>query len=101
MPVTPEDVRRVAELASLHLAPEQEAGLVHRFEQIIRYVDQLQEVDTRGVEPLAHPFAESSTPLRPDVARDGLPLDEVLANAPERYGPYFQVPRMIEETPDA
>lgn len=100
MPVTPDDMRRVAQLASLELDPDDETRLVQKVQQVVEYVDRLQAVDTAGIEPLAHPYAGSSTPMRPDTARQGLPVDEVLANAPDRFGPFFRVPRMIEEGQD-
>lgn len=100
MPVTPDEIRRVADLAALQLTPEVEDELMRRIDRIIAYTDMLQEVDTEGVEPLIHPFAGSSAPLRPDEARKGLGPEEALANAPDRHGSFFKVPRMIEEARD-
>jgi len=100
MPVTPDDVRRVAQFAGLYLSPAEEDELVQRIGQIIGYMETLEAVATEGVEPLIHPLAGSPAPLRPDTARPGLPLEQALANAPDRHGPFYKVPSMIEETAD-
>ncbi len=62
---------------------------------ILGYVDQLQKIDTSGVEPLVHPLEQANI-FRDDVLRPSLSPAEALANAPERLGNLFQVPAVLE-----
>ena len=101
MPVTPEDVRHVAQLARLHLEPDEQERMAAQLDRIVAYIDQLQQVDTTGIEPLAHALGKRTTPLRDDRARPSLDVSEALANAPDRYDPFFKVPQMIEGDADA
>jgi len=61
---------------------------------ILGYIDTLRELDTSLVEPMTHavPF---DCPLRPDVVRPSLSVEEALANAPRREASFFQVPRIV------
>jgi aspartyl-tRNA(Asn)/glutamyl-tRNA(Gln) amidotransferase subunit C len=63
---------------------------------ILDYVAQLRQLDTAGVEPLAHPLPVQNV-FRPDDPAPSLPADEALANAPRRLGDYFGVPAVFEE----
>ena len=89
-----EQVRHVAKLARLALPEERLAALTGELESILGYIDKLAEVDTNGVEPMAHALPVHNV-LREDVAQDALPLDNVLQNAPETDGPFFKVPKVI------
>jgi aspartyl-tRNA(Asn)/glutamyl-tRNA(Gln) amidotransferase subunit C len=96
MPLSPEEVRRIAALARLRLSPEEESRLAGELSAILDYVRQLEELDVSGVEPMTHALAAGETPLREDVVLPGLSPGEALANAPARAGTCFQVPRIIE-----
>ena len=61
---------------------------------IVTFMEQLNEVDVTGVEPIAHALPLSNV-LREDVVEASLPLDQVLQNAPETDGPFFKVPKII------
>ena len=87
--------RHIAELARLDLPAEELAGLTGDLERILEYVRQLSELDTSGVEPTTH-ATDLPTHLRADEARPGLPVDVGLADAPERIGDGFGVPKIIE-----
>lgn len=63
--------------------------------RILEYFEQLNELDTSNVEPLAHPLPRVNV-FREDELCPSLPLEDVLANAPDREGNYFKVPRIIE-----
>jgi aspartyl-tRNA(Asn)/glutamyl-tRNA(Gln) amidotransferase subunit C len=92
--ITAEQVRHVARLSRLALDESQLARLTPQLESILGYVAKIGEVDVSGVEPMAH-----ATPLvnvlRDDVPGEPLPLEQVLANAPETDGPFFKVPKII------
>ena len=92
--LTLDDVKHVAQLSRLALPEERLAALTGELESILGYIDKLAEVDTTGVEPMAHALPVHNV-LRDDVPQDGLPLDKVLQNAPETDGPFFKVPKVI------
>jgi aspartyl-tRNA(Asn)/glutamyl-tRNA(Gln) amidotransferase subunit C len=89
----PELVRHVAKLARLALSPEEEALLGRQLADILRYVDQLAEVDTTGVEPTA--FAGPGGVFREPGLRIELTPQERLANAPDPSAGAFRVPKVI------
>ena len=93
--LNPEDVRRVAGLANLHLDESQIPAMQEQLGRILTFIDQLEEVDTSGVEPLAHPF-ELVNAFREDVPTPMLPREEALKNAPSTDGKYFQVPAILD-----
>jgi aspartyl-tRNA(Asn)/glutamyl-tRNA(Gln) amidotransferase subunit C len=93
-PVPAEDVRRVAKLARLHLDDAQVSRFGGQLASILGYIDQLTELDVDNVEPLAHPL-DLANVLRDDVAVDGMTTDEALANAPQRDGEFFAVPKVL------
>jgi aspartyl-tRNA(Asn)/glutamyl-tRNA(Gln) amidotransferase subunit C len=95
MRITDDDVRKVAALARLALAPEELVRMRDDMEAILEYVDALSELDTRDVPPTTHPL-ELRTPLRPDEVHDVLPVEEALRCAPERDGNALLVPKVIE-----
>jgi len=95
MSLTPDQVAWVAHLARLDLAPADRDVTARQLSAILDYVDQLRQVDTAGVEPLAHPLPVH-TVFRPDEPRPSLPVDEALANAPERIGDFFGVPAVLD-----
>jgi len=90
------EVERVAELARLSLSDAEAERLAVELEGILAYAEQLAGVATEGIPPTAHPV-ELATPLRDDVPEPPLAPERALANAPEREGFAFVVPRVIEE----
>lgn len=88
-------VERVARLAQLRLAPGEAGTMAQEINSILGWVDQLQSVDTTGVEPMTAviPAARS---WREDVVTDGDIADQVLANAPQAAHGFFAVPKVIE-----
>lgn len=94
--ISPEDVRHVARLARLALSDAELERMRAEMSAILDYMDKLRSLDTRGVEPTSH-----SIPLRNVMREDepvpSSPLDDMLANAPDRDGDTFRVPRIIEE----
>jgi aspartyl-tRNA(Asn)/glutamyl-tRNA(Gln) amidotransferase subunit C len=96
MSLSIEEVRHIAALARLRLAPEEETRLAGELSAILDYVRQLEELDVSQVEPMTHALAGEGTPLREDEVRESLPPEKALANAPAREGTCFRVPRIIE-----
>lgn len=95
MPLSVEDVRRIAALARLSLTDEEQAKLPGELEAVLAYVKQLEELDVSNVEPMTHAI-DVAAPLREDVVTPGLSTEDALANAPSHDGHHFQVPRIIE-----
>lgn len=95
MSLSLDEVRKVARLARLELAEADLARMQPQLSAILDYVAQLQELDTAGVEPLAHPLPVRNV-FRPDEPAPSLPVDAALANAPNRLGDYFGVPAVFE-----
>jgi aspartyl-tRNA(Asn)/glutamyl-tRNA(Gln) amidotransferase subunit C len=93
--ITPDEVRRVAALARLRLDPAQLERLVADLSHILDAFTRLQAVDTTGIPPTAH-AEDLALGLRPDEVVNP-PADEaLLAEAPDRRGRCFRVPRIIE-----
>jgi aspartyl-tRNA(Asn)/glutamyl-tRNA(Gln) amidotransferase subunit C len=95
MALSAEDVRWVAHLARLDLSEAELGSLTPELSAILAYVNQLQQVNTDGVEPLAHPLP-LHTVFRADEGAGSLAVDEALANAPDRRGDFYGVPAVLE-----
>ena len=89
------DVAYVARLARLHLTPDETARFQGQLEQIIGYVRQIETLDITGIEPTSHAVSVTNI-ARPDVAREGLAHESVMANAPESIDGHFRVPRIVD-----
>jgi len=92
--LTLEDVRHVAMLSRLALDDEHLIRLTGQLESILGYIAKISEVDTAGVEPMAHALPLHNV-LREDVVEPSLPLEKVLMNAPDTDGPFFKVPKIL------
>jgi len=95
MRVDAENVRAIAELARLELGPDEISVYTAQLGQIIEYVDALGEVDTSGVDPMAHVLPLANV-LRDDDVQASMPQSETLRNAPDTDGAFYRVPRIIE-----
>ena len=102
MKITENDVRYVADLANLDLTDAERAGMQKDLNAILDYIEQLSELDTANVEPMAQVAqiaGSSSAPegsLRTDQLRECLPHESAMANAPLSDGTFFRVPKVIE-----
>lgn len=96
MSVTIHDVEYVATLARLRFSAEELKTFTRRFNQILEYVEKLNELDTTNVEPLSH-VIELQNVFRSDEVRSSYPREEVLKNAPAHDGKFFKVPKVIGE----
>jgi aspartyl-tRNA(Asn)/glutamyl-tRNA(Gln) amidotransferase subunit C len=95
MSVSSEQVRHIAKLARIGMSDAEIEALVPELNNILGWVEQLGEVDTDGVEPLAT-VIDLKLRLRDDAVTDGNIRDAVLANAPEAQHGFFAVPKVIE-----
>ena len=98
MKITDQEVRRVAELAALALRDDEVERMARDLDNILNYIDKLNELDVRDVEPMAQVLfaAEETATLREDREKPCLSNAEALANAPVSGSGYFKVPRVIE-----
>jgi len=88
-------IRRVATLARLRVEDGDIPRLQAELNGILDWMQQLRSVDTTGVEPLAG-GGDAMLPLRADAVTDGGQAEAVLANAPDRAGDFFAVPKVVE-----
>lgn len=96
MSVTIKDVEKIAELAKLKFDGEELEKLRVDMNQILGYIDSLNELDLSGIEPLEN-INEIENVFRRDEPEKCLTTDEALMNAPARTGRYFRVPKVIDK----
>ena len=94
MKLTREDVLHTAQLAKLTFSEQQQDSLAGDLSDILEYAAMLEELDTENVAPLTH-VLENTNVLREDEAKEGLSIEEVLQNAPDKEGRAFRVPKML------
>jgi aspartyl-tRNA(Asn)/glutamyl-tRNA(Gln) amidotransferase subunit C len=94
MALTPEEVWHVAYLARLSLKPEEVERFTRQLNDILAYMEKLQELDTTGVPPMVHVLPLASV-FREDRVTESLPRELSLKNAPSREDGAFLVPRII------
>jgi aspartyl-tRNA(Asn)/glutamyl-tRNA(Gln) amidotransferase subunit C len=88
-------VNKIAHLARLELSQEESTRMVQDLSKILDWMEQLNEVDTTGIEPLTHINQEVNI-FREDVADNQLSRERGLRNAPLKNEAYFMVPKVIE-----
>lgn len=93
-------VRKVAKLSRLDLSDQEVHEFTGQLEAILAYVDKMNELNTDEVEPLAHCLPLSNC-LRADVVVDSIGADAALANAPQRDGEFFKVPKILDDNSGA
>ncbi|MGP7819437.1 Asp-tRNA(Asn)/Glu-tRNA(Gln) amidotransferase subunit GatC [Niallia sp. 01092] len=93
--ITIEEVKHVANLARLAITEEEAAKFQKQLDAIISFAEELNEIDTEGIEPTSH-VLDMKNVLREDKATKGLPVEEVLRNAPEHQEGQIKVPSIIE-----
>jgi len=89
------DVTYVADLARLHLSPEEKTRFQEQLDGILSYVETLKQVDVEGVEPTAHPVPVLDR-FREDEPRHGLDRDDLLRNAPDSALGQVRVPKVVD-----
>ena len=88
-------VKRVAKLARIAVNEEQADKMVGELNNIIGFVEQLNEVDVDGVEPMTS-VVDMTMRKREDVVNDGDKADDIVANAPVTEDHFFMVPKVVE-----
>ena len=94
MAVTKKDVEYIAELAKLRFKDEELEKFTEQLNEILAYVEKLNELDTTNIEPLSHPV-EGSNVFREDAVKPSIDREEALRNAPNRSELFFKVPKVI------
>jgi aspartyl-tRNA(Asn)/glutamyl-tRNA(Gln) amidotransferase subunit C len=94
--ISRKDVEHVARLARLALTDAEIERMRAELSAILSYIDKLGELDTSGVPPTSHAVPLVNV-MRDDELRPCLSVEEMLANAPDRVGDLFRVPRIIED----
>ncbi len=92
-----EQVKKVAKLSRLQLAELEVDEFTHQLSAILDYVEKLNELDTTGVEPLAHCLPIKNV-FRADEVKESLGTEKTLANAPQRDGSFFKVPKILDDS---
>ncbi len=95
MSVTKDDVRKVANLARIDLPEDRVEPMTDELNGILKWIEQLDEVDVEGVEPMTS-VVETALPMRDDVVTDGNIQDKILVNAPRSEDGFFVVPKAVE-----
>ena len=95
MKVDHETLQKIAHLARLEVRPDEEAELLNSLNGVLTWMEQLNEVDTTGIEPLTH-ISDEMNVLRADVVGNHLSREKALANAPQHDDQFFEVPKVLE-----
>lgn len=90
------DVAYVAGLARLELTPDEKHTFQQQLETIVKYVEKIAELDVSGIEPMQHGQSRINV-FREDVVVPSLDRECFLANAPERNGCEFKLPKIVED----
>jgi aspartyl-tRNA(Asn)/glutamyl-tRNA(Gln) amidotransferase subunit C len=90
------DVEHVARLARLALTEAERTRMREQLAKILQYIDKLKELDVEGVEPTSHAVPLVDV-MRDDTVVPSRSREEMMANAPDRVGALFRVPRIIED----
>jgi aspartyl-tRNA(Asn)/glutamyl-tRNA(Gln) amidotransferase subunit C len=94
MSVTIKEVEHIAALARLEFSDEEKEKFTHQLNDILQYIEKLNELDTANVEPLSH-VIELSNVFRDDVVKPSISTEEALKNAPAKVDTLFKVPKVI------
>lgn len=95
MSLTPDQVQRIAQLARIAVSPEEVGSVTERLNRVLGMIDQLQALDTRGIEPMSHAL-DVVQRLRPDAVTEPNRRDQYQAVAPAVEGGLYLVPKVIE-----
>ena len=94
MSITKDNVLHVAGLARLDLSQEEVARFEVELNDVLEFMEKLNELDTKGVEPTTH-VLDISNVFRQDIVEASSDVEEILANAPDREDDYFKVPSIL------
>ena len=92
--ISSSDVRKVAQLARLELPEDQIKTYTEQLEEILSYVDQLQDIDTKNIPPTTR-AVEVVNAMRDDLVEINSSREDILNQAPQREGDFFRVPKIL------
>jgi aspartyl-tRNA(Asn)/glutamyl-tRNA(Gln) amidotransferase subunit C len=93
--INAELIQNIAHLSRLELSGEAEQNMIQDMNNILAWIEKLDELDTNGVEPLTH-ISDEVNVLRADVVKDTISHRDALVNAPQKDASYFRVPKVLE-----
>ena len=96
MKLSQQEVEYVADLARLQVSESEKEQLSHQLSSILTYMEELSQVDTEGVSPMASVVSQANV-LREDEIRKSLPQEKAVGNAPAAKDGLFQVPKIISD----
>lgn len=96
-PVNRDEILKIASLAKLHLSDEEVSLYTDQINEILEYMNQLDELDTEDIEPLSHVLDQINM-TRKDEQTPSLTREEALKNAPKSDDDYFIVPNVIDKS---
>jgi aspartyl-tRNA(Asn)/glutamyl-tRNA(Gln) amidotransferase subunit C len=92
-----EQVRKVAKLSRLELTEAEIEEFTGQLSAILGYVEKMNELDTENVKPLAHCLPVHNV-FRQDAVKPSIGTEKALANAPQRDGQFFKVPKILDDS---
>ncbi len=95
MKISKEEIEHIAVLARLSLPEEEKELFGSQLSNILDYMEKLNELDTKGIEPTSHVLTLSNV-MRDDIPRPSIPKEDALMNAPDHTEKFFRVPKIIE-----
>lgn len=95
MKITPDLIKYLESLARITLTEDEEKKVGKELQDILTYIDKLNELDTEGVEAMSHCFPVTNV-LRSDEVKSSMPPEKIVANAPESQDGAFVVPKTVE-----
>lgn len=95
MQITPDLIKYLEKLARITLSEDEEKKVGNELQDILSYIDMLNELDTDGVEAMSHCFPVTNV-MREDEVAPSMSPDEIVANAPESQDGYFVVPKTVD-----
>ena len=95
MQITPDLIKYLEKLARITLSEDEEKKVGNELQDIISYIDMLNELVTDGVEAMSHCFPVTNV-MREDEVAPSMSPDEIVANAPESQDGYFVVPKTVD-----
>jgi len=93
--ISKEEIEHIASLARLSLTEKEKELFGSQISSILDYVEKLNELDTRNVEPTSHVLPLSNV-IRDDIPGPSIPREDALMNAPDHTEKFFRVPKIIE-----
>ena len=95
MKIDKNTINKIARLSRIKLDDKESEDYIKDLNHILDWVEQLNEVDTKKVEPLSN-ISSSILPKREDISNDANSSDEILENAPDKLEGFFAVPKVVE-----